>query len=477
MQLNFLMTSLVLAMQLFSIVCILSNGRYDDGAHSDVEIVNRKSQGENGESDDTEEYRESGTKFMLDECASGYMRSRIQGREVLLRMEAFADKTYDQRMLIYGHSSTERNNVEFYLSTVRHLEANVELMSGISLAVEQYKSLGVWTTQLQQRRLNILLEFQKHLLPGERGGALATSFTSGKGRDRMRRNRRKAKRYLPDGRIPELDTYVAEYMKTRAAALTLQRQARALVGFMSDGLPKRWASLYLEVMAELEEKGGLARLKTLAFEWEKKANKLSMDLLRREKQSGDKQYSYGGKGDPDGRLLVLSAFDGINEWIDFVAENNISPFKNHKAAPNDVTFTKNRIAPQTDATNMKVHKERVNQAQDTRQSTGLEDTIQTQLYEVEKMLLPPSLGGQNDDISFVDMWYTMKDLAADAMFHWTQFRLPNHMFIFGNAIIGGLIGALVVIVARKVSNCACPARKRRRKLRPPPSPTRTKNQT
>ena len=157
----------------------------------------------------------------------------------MLQMEAYADRTFEQRMLIYGHSSVDRNDAEFYLLMVRRLETDTELMDGISLAVERYQSLGVWTTPEQQRHLNILLEFQRHLFPGEKGGVQATSFKgSSTAAERRRQCWEKFKKVSsPHGRIPEMDMFVKQYMQSRASALMLQRQAHALVGFMSDGWP------------------------------------------------------------------------------------------------------------------------------------------------------------------------------------------------------------------------------------------------
>ena len=109
--------SSTLILWLFSMVNVASDSHHtNDASHFPKDVNQELDEGGGHDNDDggddKEEYKESGTKFMLDECAAGYMRSRIHGRTVLLRMEAFADQTYDQRMLIYGHSNTERNNVE-----------------------------------------------------------------------------------------------------------------------------------------------------------------------------------------------------------------------------------------------------------------------------------------------------------------------------------------------------------------------------
>ena len=464
--------------------------------------------------DDSHQYGESGTKFMLDACAAGYMRARIHGREALLRMEAYADRTFDQRMLIYGHSSVDRNDAEFYLSTVRHLESDVELMGGISLAVEQYQSLGVWTTPQQQRRMNILFEFQKHLLPGEKGGALATSFKGGAVADkrqrrrqaRQRRRRRHARRYLPVGRIPEMDQFVTEYMQTRATALTLQRQAQALVGFMSDGLPKRWAGLYLEIMESVEERGGLTQIAVLGGEWAFEADRLTEELLRRERASGQRQYSYGGEGDPDGRMLVLAAFERVPEWVRFVEDHYVSVYR--------VTSLQLGLqAGQTAAaagggageagkhtSGGAVGRSGVGRGMGggvgarggagdggeavvggTGMSIDAADGA-TFIHQGNKeatgsaSLLPSSVSGQGDDLSLLDTWYALLDVGADLMFYLTRVRIPRRLYIVGSTLFGGLLGALAVVFGRKVSGWLCPhlleKRKLRRRVRPPPSLTR-----
>ena len=237
--------------------------------------------------------QESGTKFMLDETAKTYIRSRLRAYRVLFRMEELADNNFEQRLLFYGELSYERENIEFYLLLVRSLDQG-NMMERISDELEHRKTLSVWRTRLQDEEMNILEEFQRHLMPEE---------TSNRRRTMMKRRR---KRRLPEGRVEMLDTLVSEYMAARAAATYSYRQATALVGMMSEGLPKKWARLYLEVQQTLETKG-LDYLKVLSEEWSQTA-----DRLEKERVPGS--YSYGGDGDPDGRMLVLEAFENSEEW-------------------------------------------------------------------------------------------------------------------------------------------------------------------
>ena len=81
---------------------------------------------------------------MLDECASGYMRARIKTRDATNK--AYADRTFEQRMLIYGHSSVDRNDAQFYLLMAQAGD-RYRADGCISLAVERYQSLCVWTNE------------------------------------------------------------------------------------------------------------------------------------------------------------------------------------------------------------------------------------------------------------------------------------------------------------------------------------------
>ena len=468
-------------------------------AHVSATSLSSLNTDESNAVDDT--YRESGTKFMLDQCAAGYVRARLHGRDVMMRMEAYADRTFDQRMLIYGHSSIDRNNAEFYLATVRHLESDVELMAGISLAVEKYQSLGVWTTPQHQRHLNILLEFQRHLLPGERGGAQATSFTSdtvsaggsmtdrrSQRRSRQHHNRR---RYLLEGRIPQLDQFVAEYMQARATALTLWRQARTLVGLMSDGLPKRWASLYLEVMEAVEEQGGLKQILVIGEEWSWEAQRLTEDLTRQEYASGQRRYLYGGKDDPDGRMLVFSAFQSVPEWVRVVEEHDVSANpqldsrdvilddhsdrasgSNSGRAFNDrnigavkpVKHDRIGVGDRVDY-DISLKRGERGQGQNARRRIDNGDSPPWGSPKTSASFIPSARTGQADNLSLLDMWHAIMDVGADSTFYLTQVRIPRKLYILANAVLGGLIGATTVICGRKARNLLCPHHRRKKNYR------------
>ena len=81
-----------------------------------------------------------------------------------------------------------------------------------------------------------------------------------------------------------------------------------------------WASRYPEVMRVLE-KHGLDAIDRIAEVWGAQAEHLSDDLEQRERMTGQPEFAYGGKGDPDGRNLVLSTFQSVPEWGKFSKKN------------------------------------------------------------------------------------------------------------------------------------------------------------
>ena len=244
---------------------------------------------------------ESGTKWMLDECAGAFMRARLRAHDVLHQMEMTADETFDQRMLFYGSTNNDRENAEFYLLVARSIDKN-NVMERISTELERRNLMGVWRTRRQDEEVNILMEYQRHLLG-----------TTELGKRRRRRRRRR----LPEGRIPALDTLVNQYMSLRADAQFSVRQASALVAMMAEGLPKQWARRYISIMNAVET-NGLDHLGDIYVQWSKEAERQAEALARKMQETGRPQYSYGGEGDPDGRLLVLEGFTEVEEWNAYV---------------------------------------------------------------------------------------------------------------------------------------------------------------
>jgi hypothetical protein len=268
---------------------------------------------------DTDEESESGTKWMLDQCAASFMQARVHAFDVLIRMEDLADRTFDQRMLFYGSTNNDRENAEFYLAVARSID-NKDVMESISLELERRKLIGVWRTQRQDEEVNILEEFQRHLIP---------SNVVKQNRKRYSNDKRRRKRRLPEGRIAALDELVQQYMSFRAAADFSARQAAALTAMMAEGLPKRWAQKYSTVMKGVETKG-LDYIHVLHEKWKKLAEKLAFDLAKKVAETGREQYSIGGEDDPDGRMLVLNAFENVPEWVKYVSEKETGTDKNGK---------------------------------------------------------------------------------------------------------------------------------------------------
>ncbi len=271
---------------------------------------------------------EGGTKWMLDQAAAMYVRARIASHRVVRRMEALGRRA---RTGFVGRDPGRfRACAQFYAQTARLLDEKVELMNGLAAEIEWRRAASPpqlspghggglsSAVQRQQRRptrrpgrhddeLAILLEFQRHLFDrGADNGDAHSHVTSG------------LPASLPPGRIAVFDRMVAEYMAERSSALFAIRQVRAIVGLMADGLPRRWAQRYLEVMQQVEQHG-LSAIAEIAVVWGDAADQLAAQLAQRERATGVRQYSYGGDGDPDGRMLVVSVFTSLPEWGGYVA--------------------------------------------------------------------------------------------------------------------------------------------------------------
>ena len=249
---------------------------------------------------------------MLDQTAKTYIHARLRAYDILRRMEEVADNSFGQRLLFYGDLSYERENIEFYLLLARSIDVG-NMMDRLSDELERRKTLSVWRTRLQDEEMNILEEFQRHLMP-ETKKQHHHQHQQQQQQQHQHQQQQKRSRYrqrrLPDGRIPVLDVLVGEYMSARAAATYSYRQATALVNMMSEGLPKRWAEKYLIVQQTLETKG-LDHLEVLHDKWSKEA-----EILEEKHLPG--QYSYGGEGDPDGRMLILEPFESGIEWEEYL---------------------------------------------------------------------------------------------------------------------------------------------------------------
>ena len=268
---------------------------------------------------DPEVESESGTKWMLDQCATSFMIARIRAYRILLQMEDLSDHTFDQRMLFYGSTNNDRENAEFYLAVARAID-NRNVMESISLELERLELIGVWKTRRQDEEVNILKEFQRHLIPLNVDQQQREQYS----------NRRKRKARLPEGRIPALDKLVKEYMRFRADADLSVRQVSALILMMAEGLPKRWAEKYAKVMKAIETKG-VDHLHVLRVEWSKKAHIQAQRLAQKVAATGKEQYSIGGEEDPDGRMLVIEAFESVSEWTEYRNEKGVGGDDGHES--------------------------------------------------------------------------------------------------------------------------------------------------
>ena len=264
---------------------------------------------------------ESGTKFILDQAAVKYIRARLRASSIaewILQFYNWSKEKYHGadrvRFLDCAH---------IYVSTARRLESHEPMSElrksihalettqsarkgsgGGSILMREKRGSNTYVNDIsstQMDRLAVLKQFEFHL------------YAEGAGKTRV-----------PSGKtISVLNGHAKSYMKQRNLAREAIRQTEAILSLMAPGLPKIWASRYLEVMKLLEVRG-IDAIESIAELWSSQAERLSDGVTERERQTGKAEITYGGKSDPDGRMLVLHAFQSVSEWGKYRNTNFLS---------------------------------------------------------------------------------------------------------------------------------------------------------
>lgn len=269
------------------------------------------------------EDNESGTKFMLDQTAVKFVRARLRAATIADWVTSYyswsqesyrgSDRARFMRCARIYVQIIEKLEVADPMSELRRAIKSVEgkmssqRTSGrqgggsIPLGTQSQEFSDGRSREVQQQeaadKLAVLRQFESHLY--SEGATQPT-------------------RHVVNGKtISVLDRHAASYMEQRLTAHLARRQAQAITSLMSPGLPKIWASRYAEVMGVLEARG-IDAIDTIAEIWGAQAEHLSDDLEKREKRTGRSEFAYGGKADPDGRNLVLTAFRSVPEWGKYV---------------------------------------------------------------------------------------------------------------------------------------------------------------
>ena len=81
-------------------------------------------------------------------------------------------------------------------------------------------------------------------------------------------------------------------------------------------------------MKAIETKG-VDHLHVLRVEWGKKARIQAQRLAKKVAETGKEQYSIGGEEDPDGRMLVIEAFESVSEWKEYRNEKGVGVDDGH----------------------------------------------------------------------------------------------------------------------------------------------------